>query len=352
MRLITILLGVLIAAGSQAGTLQGDFDPLGPTVETFEAATGRTVAYIDAGDPDWTPVVFVGGGGTSVRVVQLLEFLRTTREQLELRVIGVERNGFGQTPFDAGLGYADYAEDVEALLDHLGVDDFIAFAISGGGPYLTEIVSRNAERVRSVHLAAALSQTPPDTPFCFVSDPEDLRFFTEQPMVWFGFSPDSPVQTIPGFQDSAFEDAARTFFVAGQVGDPSALFHELQLYCNAPLADVSRVQAPVFIYHGTADETVPLDPNVPYWQANYPNVERTRLYEGEGHDVQYRHLDQVFVDMAGMADKLVVCRNGRTKLVKESKAERLVAEGRATLGICAWTQSRRGDGRKGDADDD
>ena len=85
-------------------------------------------------------------------------------------------------------------------------------------------------------------------------------------------------------------------------------------------------------------------------EALQPNVERTRLYEGEGHDVQYRHLDQVYVDMAGMANKLVVCRNGRTKLVKEGKAERLVAEGRATLGICAWTQPDPGHGGKGDDD--
>ncbi len=352
MRLIAVLLGILIAGASQAGTLQDEFDPLGPTVKRFEASTGRTLAYIDEGDPDWTPVVFVGGGGTSVRVFRLLEFLRTSREHLELRVIGVERNGFGQTPFDPGLGYADYAADVEALLEHLGVDEFIAFAISGGGPYLTEIVSRNAGRVRSVHLAAALSQTTPDTTFCFIPDPELLRGFTEQPMVWFGFAPDSPVQIIPGFQDSAFEDAARTFNVAGQVGDPAALFHELQLYCNVPLADVSGVSAPVFIYHGTADDTVPFDPHALYWQMNYPNVERLRAYEGEGHDVQYRHLDQVFVDMAGMADKLVVCRNGQTKLVNERKAERLVDEGRATLGICAWTGSAPAPAGDDDDDDD
>jgi pimeloyl-ACP methyl ester carboxylesterase len=315
---------------------------------SLEVATGRTIAYIDEGDSDWTPVVFVGGAGTSVRVFRLLEFARSLREDLELRVIAVERNGFGQTAFDGSLGYADYAADVEALLDHLGVEEFIGFAISGGGPYLTEIVSRNAARVLSVHLASALSQTPPDASICAIDDPETLRFFTEQPMVWFSFPPESPVQIIPGFQDSAFEDAARTFFVGGQTGDPSALFHEFQLYCTVPLADVSDVQAPVFIYHGIADTTVPLDPHVPYWQTNYSNVERTRLYEGEGHDVQYRHLDQILVDMAGMANKLVVCRNGNTKLIMESKAEQLVAEGRATLGICAWTQPGAGD----DDDDD
>jgi len=46
----------------------------------------------------------------------MLEFLRETRQNLKLRFIGVERNGFGTTACDESLGYADYAEDVEAVL--------------------------------------------------------------------------------------------------------------------------------------------------------------------------------------------------------------------------------------------
>ena len=46
-----------------------------------------------------------------------------------------------------------------------------------------------------------------------------------------------------------------------------------------------------------------------------------------------------------------MCRNGKSKLVKEAKAERLVDQGRATLGICAWTQSGNPD-PDGDKDKD
>ena len=330
---------VFVSGVVTAGQLPGEFDPIGPTVQTLEAPSGRTLAYVDDGQADWTPVVFFGGSGTSVRVMNLLEFAHTLRGELELRLISVERNGFGQTPFDPALGYADYAEDVEAVLDELGVEEFIAFGISGGSPYLTEFVSRNPDRVISIHLASALSETPADSFICdLADDPGTTGFLAQNPQVWFAFSPDSPVQQVPGLQDEAYDDAARTFFIAGQGGAPDPLLHEFDLYCNQPLADVSAVEAPVHLYYGEDDETTPPDFHIPVWQSIFPNVTNVRLYDGLGHDTQYRHWDQVMVDMAtGRTDRILVCDKGKTKVVSQTKADKLLAKG-AGLGMCGWFQ--------------
>jgi pimeloyl-ACP methyl ester carboxylesterase len=339
--LTALALGTVVATTARAINIQEDFDPLGPTVHKLALPGGKTIAYIDDGDPAGIPVVFVGGAGTSVRVFGITEFLRTLRKQLGLRVISVERDGFGETAFTPGWSYADYAAEVEALLDHLGVDSFVAAAISGGGPYLTEVVARLPGRVRSVHLIAAYSQLDPDdpafAPLCALPEAqltEVAAFFAANPNIWFAFAPDSPVHIIPGFQDSAFEDAARTFFVAGQLGDPAPLTAELRRYCKLPVADVSALQAPAFIYQGTADSSV--DPlHAAFWEAHYPNVAKVRIYEGEGHDIQYRHWDQILVDMAGKSSRTVLCKKRRSLLLPEAAAEQLLAKG-ATLGICAW----------------
>lgn len=330
---------VFVSGMVTAGQLPGEFDPIGPTVQTLEAPSGRTVAYVDDGEADWTPVVFFGGSGTSVRVMNLLEFAHSLRGELELRLISVERNGFGQTPFDSSLGYADYAEDVEAVLDELGVEEFIAFAISGGGPYLTEFVARNPERVQAIHLASALSETPADSAICALADdPATTGFLAQNPQVWFAFSPDSPVQQVPGLQDEAYDDSARTFFIAGQGGDPAPLQHEFGLYCDRPLADVSGVAAPVHLYYGVDDTTTPPDFHIPVWESIFPNVVNVRRFDGVGHDAQYRHWDQIMVDMAtGRTDRILVCDKGRTKVVDESKAARVLAKD-AGLGMCGWFQ--------------
>ncbi len=161
MPLIRLLLCLCLLAAplAQAKTkLQKEFNYLGPTMKSLQSpSTGRSIFYLDEGDDDWQVVVMVAGSGTSGRVFALLEFLRETRENLELRFVSVERNGFGTTAFDDSLGYNDYAEDVEAVLSHLGIDSFNLFAISGGGPYSAVIANRNARRLESVHLAATLT---------------------------------------------------------------------------------------------------------------------------------------------------------------------------------------------------
>src|SRR5690606_29277776 len=82
--------------------LQVHFDPIGAEVHTLDH-DGRAVHYIDEGRAGDRAVVFIGGAGTSLEAFQLTEFARTTREQLGLRVISVERNGFGESPFDPNL---------------------------------------------------------------------------------------------------------------------------------------------------------------------------------------------------------------------------------------------------------
>ena len=112
--------------------IQEEFDPIGPAVKYFETNTGKTLVYVDEGEPGWKTVLFVGGAGTSARVFGLTEFARTLREQLKLRVIAVERNGFGETLYNPDWGYEDYAEEVGELLGYLGVDQFRGVAISRG----------------------------------------------------------------------------------------------------------------------------------------------------------------------------------------------------------------------------
>ena len=103
----------------------------------------------------------MGGQGTSLEAFQLTEFARSSREELGVRVISVERNGFGESELNLDLRYPDYNAEVLAVLDHLGVDRFSIVAISGGGAYAAHLAAAVPGRVRSLHAAAATSSTLP-----------------------------------------------------------------------------------------------------------------------------------------------------------------------------------------------
>jgi non-heme chloroperoxidase len=310
--------------------VQAGFDPLGPHVRTMTVASGRTVRYIDEGDPDWPALIFFGGAGTTVRAFGLLEFARTLRTQLRIRVLSVERNGLGQTPFDPSVGPAEYGADVWSVLDELGVRQASVFAISGGGPYAARVASDRPERVRSVHIACAVSErlaTPPTS--------EQLEAAIADPISWWTFPPDSEVQRVPGFADSVLEEATCGGYARGVGGSADGLRQAFELYRSTSMADLSAVTAPAFLYWGTEDRAVPLE-HLERWRSALGNVREVRLYEGEGHDVQYRHWDQILTDVAFLGARSIVCHDGRAMLVRPQEAEALLERG-ATLGLCGWS---------------
>jgi non-heme chloroperoxidase len=199
--------------------VQEKFDYMGPAVRKLELSSGKTVAYVDEGEEDWIPVLYAGGAGTAARAMSLTDFLRTFRGQLGLRLITVGRNGFGETEYLPDWEYEDYAAEVAEVLDHLGVDSFVGMAISGGGPYLAAVASAVPDRLISIHMAAALSQSAPDS-WNAVNDIESimkmLRGYPANPLQWWYLGDTSPMAVVPGFQDTANEDGTRSFFMGGQ----------------------------------------------------------------------------------------------------------------------------------------
>lgn len=317
-----------------AVTLSSGFDHIGAEVHSINV-DGRASFFIDDGPADGRPVIFIGGQGTSLAAFQLTEFNRSTRLALGLRIISVERNGFGESPLDPTRGYADYATEVLAVLDHLGVDDFAIVAISGGGAYAAHLAAAAPDRILSLHATAASPSTLPtrsepkcDTPIDQMK--EKLIYYTHTPKNWWGV-PGSPVLVIPGWQTRAYGDATRTFYVNGQMGDPTALAVEYLLPCSEDaIADTAQITAPAYLYWGASDETVPVAA-MEQWQAALPNVVRATVYKNQGHTVQYRHWDQVLADIAGLGDHTVICEGDQTLLIPNGDVQP-----DAFLGNCAW----------------
>ncbi len=163
-----------------------------------------------------------------------------------------------------------------------------------------------------------------------------MNDYAAHPLKWWAFPDDSPTHDIPGFGSAAADDGARTFGIAGERGSGAAEVAEYRRYCDLDLADVSGVEAPVYIYQGLQD-TLVTPANADKWEESFPNVAARREYENGGHDVQYRHWDQILVDMAGMGDRIVICRDGTSQLVAEQEATAAFAEG-GRLGVCAWSE--------------
>jgi pimeloyl-ACP methyl ester carboxylesterase len=330
-----LILIFLIESLSASITFPEKFDSLGPSVNQILTEKNRVVHYIDDGDFNDIPVVFVGGLGTSVRAIRLLDFLRTMREDLGIRIISIERNGFGQTEFNSNLTISDYAQDVEEVLNHLKINKFSIFGISGGGPYAARIAAKNGPRVASLHMAA----TPANIGSKALCEPtgENSAYASllAYPMQFFGFPESSPIHKLEGFQDTAYDEAARAHNVRGQSADPAPLIHEMSLFCKDGVTDTSLLETDVYVYRGEADDLLSHESEVS-WKKNYLKANVTiRSYPGEGHDVQYRHLDQILLDIAGQGPEVLICLKGNHEMIIPSKVSQSISDG-ASLGLCQW----------------
>ena len=105
---------------------------------------GRTVAWSESGDENGRPVFRLPGTPGS-----RFSLRHDQGPWLErgLRVITVERPGFGASTRLPGRGFAEHADDLAAILDHLGIAKLPVYGGSGGGPHILAFAGRHPERV-------------------------------------------------------------------------------------------------------------------------------------------------------------------------------------------------------------
>jgi pimeloyl-ACP methyl ester carboxylesterase len=105
--------------------------PAGET-KFIETADGRTLAYIEFGDPG-SPLVIHNHGGPSSRLEGRL--LADGAISNGLRLVSVDRPGIGRSTAQKNRSYEGWADDMVAIADALGYQEFGISGWSEGGPW-------------------------------------------------------------------------------------------------------------------------------------------------------------------------------------------------------------------------
>ena len=118
------------------------------TTGTVTTRDGRTLAYLEVGDPDG-PLVLHNHGGPSSRLEARL--LADAAVKHGLRFVGVDRPGIGRSSPQKERSYAGWADDLVAIADALGRREFGVTGWSEGGPWALAAAAYVApERLRHV----------------------------------------------------------------------------------------------------------------------------------------------------------------------------------------------------------
>ena len=155
------------AAGAAAAAAAADAERQAPVEVASGRANrvialgdGRHLSFAEAGDANGLPVLcFFGVGGSRYLVLLLDEVAR----KLGLRVISIDRPGFGRSTFVENRGFSDFAIDVETLCDSLNLEKLAVWGYSVGCAYAATCCMRPGLRKRLVARATFVSPWVPLT---------------------------------------------------------------------------------------------------------------------------------------------------------------------------------------------
>ena len=100
--------------------------------QTLKLSDGRTLGYAEYGNPKGTPLLYFHGFPSSRLEAYSLHSIAS---RLNIRVLSLDRPGFGLSTHDPHRRIIDWPADVQAFASQVGLSRFAVLGVSGGGPY-------------------------------------------------------------------------------------------------------------------------------------------------------------------------------------------------------------------------
>ncbi len=158
----------LCASGRLAAFVSGGCGMV--DLQVFQLSNGRDLAWLELGSDQGAPVVALHGSpGTG----HDFDVVASTAESCDVRLIAVDRPGYGHSTYDRGRSYESFASDIAELAQHLGLDRYGVVGWSSGGPNAAACARFLADRLVACAIVSGLA--PPEAGISNVEMPRVVQ---------------------------------------------------------------------------------------------------------------------------------------------------------------------------------
>jgi pimeloyl-ACP methyl ester carboxylesterase len=260
---------------------------------------GRTLGCLECGDPGGKPVFYFHGfPGSRLEV----RFAHDTASQQNIRMIGIDRPGYGISGYKQNRTILDWPDDVTQLADALGIDRFSVLGVSGGGPYAAACAYKIPHRLLSAGIVCGLGPTDAASAVDGMLWINRLGLRIAAHMPWLIKTIMYPVaillrhkaEIVVSYLSRRTESTDRMALKKPEINAiMTATFKEsmrnghagpardVTLYANPWGFDLQDIRLRVHLWHGQQDAIVPISMGR-YMADTIPNC-RASFYDSEGH---------------------------------------------------------------------
>jgi len=181
-----------------------------PPTHLLALPDGRRLAYAEYGDSRGHPTLYFHGlPGSRLEAVLAAD----CAVQAGVRLIAIDRPGFGRSDPEPGRRLLDWPLDVLHLADHLGLRRFAVVGVSGGGPYAIVCAYSISQRLDAVGVVSGVAPFETDGFFehMFWPNKVALRMAKRAPsLVTTGLRPSVMLRSFPRLAVSLLAHAMKT----------------------------------------------------------------------------------------------------------------------------------------------
>jgi pimeloyl-ACP methyl ester carboxylesterase len=238
----------------------------------LHAADGRSLGVAEFGDPDGTVILWAHGGPGSRLEPSWLD---AASARVGLRIIGVDRPGYGMSTPQPGRTISSVVADMLGVTDQLSIRSFATVGVSTGGSYALALAALAPSRVLGVVTCCSMTDmswapgraTMSQLHVHAVWDAPDRNAAIAAAVEAHG---ENGSKMLGGGLSPALADLDQKLFAdpawmrPAMDGFPQMFTFGLEGYADDRIADgpgwidfdVAKIRCPVIVLHGTEDKMV------------------------------------------------------------------------------------------------
>ena len=274
---------------------------------------GRTLCFAQSGDPEGRPVFFFHGAPGS-RLFHPPEKITINHG---VRLITIDRPGYGESSFQPRRTILDWAIDIKELADHLGIQKFYLASHSAGGPYVLACSHTIQDRVISASIISSVGPFEAIKTGTKISKVNHLGFRFSRYLPWTVWrslvisiyrrrsqdpwvdidrqapnrtNADAEMIKIADVRNNCVESEVEAFKhgLTGLAWDVCLITRPL----GFPLEEI---KVPVRIWHGSDDNQAPA--TMAHYLASKIPLSSKRIIQGEAHLMIFKYWEEILIDL-------------------------------------------------------